>query len=393
MQPTPGSVRIEVVDALRGFAIMAIMLLHNIEHFDFYYFPPHLPHWLKVFDSHVWDGAFFLFSGKAYAIFALLFGFSFYIQLSNQEKRGGDFRLRFLWRMLLLLGFGIVNSVFFEGDILAFYAVIGVVLVPVCKLSNKWVLFIAVILMAQPWLWCEFFYALVNPSALPAPHHSDECFSRAFSYLSGPSFWNLAKGNLFNGRQGALLWSWEQGRVFQTAALFMLGLLIGRKKYFVASDSSRRFWKEVLFVSVCSAIVVYVVRLYLPAAFSREALLQPLTSILSTWYNLFFMLILVSGFVLLYQQKPAYNILSQLTPFGKMSLSNYLMQSILGSLVYYGFGLALYQYTGASFSLVIGIVLFLGQLVFCRWWLAHHKQGPLEYIWHKATWVGDKLRG
>ena len=73
------SPRLNVVDALRGFAIMAIMLLHNIEHFDFYFFPEYLPSWLKAIDKGIWDTMFFLFGGKAYAIFALLFGLTFYI--------------------------------------------------------------------------------------------------------------------------------------------------------------------------------------------------------------------------------------------------------------------------------------------------------------------------
>ena len=66
--------RIEVVDALRGFAVMAIILLHNIEHFNLYNFPEATTDFMKALDKGVWDTLFFLFSGKAYAIFALLFG-------------------------------------------------------------------------------------------------------------------------------------------------------------------------------------------------------------------------------------------------------------------------------------------------------------------------------
>ena len=70
--------RITVVDALSGFAVMSIMLLHNIEHFDYYYFPDYLPQWMKALDKHIWEIMFALFSGKAYAIFAILFGFTFF---------------------------------------------------------------------------------------------------------------------------------------------------------------------------------------------------------------------------------------------------------------------------------------------------------------------------
>ena len=72
--------RISAIDSLRGFAVMAIMLLHNIEHFNYYSFPKTELPWLRALDSGIWDMMFFAFSGKAYAIFALLFGFTFYLQ-------------------------------------------------------------------------------------------------------------------------------------------------------------------------------------------------------------------------------------------------------------------------------------------------------------------------
>jgi uncharacterized protein len=63
------------------------------------------------------------------------------------------------------------------------------------------------------------------------------------------------------------------------------------------------------------------------------------------------------------------------------------MQSMLGAFIYYGFGLGLYQYTGATFSLLIGVVLGILQTLFSLWWFKSHKRGPLEQIWHNLTWV------
>ena len=97
--------RIETVDALRGFAVMAIVLVHNLEHFIFPVYPENTPAWLNVLDQGVLNVVFSLFAGKAYAIFALLFGFTFYIQWNNRKLSGKDFGYRFLWRMVLLLFF------------------------------------------------------------------------------------------------------------------------------------------------------------------------------------------------------------------------------------------------------------------------------------------------
>jgi len=112
--------RVDVADVLRGFAVLAIILLHSIEHFNFYSFPDttYQSAWLNFLDKVICDGLFFMFGGKAYAIFALLFGFSFFIQHDNQRMRGNDFRLRFCWRLVLLFLIGQLNAAFFTGEIL-----------------------------------------------------------------------------------------------------------------------------------------------------------------------------------------------------------------------------------------------------------------------------------
>lgn len=382
--------RVEVIDALRGFAIMSIMLLHNIEHFDYYNFPEALPEWMKVLDKIIWETLFFLFGGKSYAIFALLFGFSFYIQNDNQEKKGKDFRVRFVWRLLLLLGFGVFNTIFYEGDILMLYAVLGLSLIPVCKWNDKAVFITAVILMAQPLEWIKFFYSLLHPQYVLAPSLADSYYGSMYEYFKSSSFMDYAIGNLTIGRFASVIWSWENGRFFQAPALFMFGMLVGRRKLFIASAESNLFWKKALIYATILFIPLFALKTFMPEMIERKAILNSLSLIISSWSNLAFMTVLVSVFLLIYQKESIHNLLSKLVPFGKMSLTNYIMQSIVGSFIYYRYGLGLVEYTGATYSLLIGIALFLLQLLFCKWWLQKHKQGPLEYIWHKATWISFK---
>ncbi len=143
--------RVDVADVLRGLAVMGIIILHSIEHFNFYSFPETVPFkWMEFTDKAIWDGLFFIFGGKAYAVFALLFGFSFYIQDNNQQRRGNDFRLRFIWRLFLLLLIGQVNAMFFTGEILTMYAILGLILPLCCRLSDRTVLILATVLILQP---------------------------------------------------------------------------------------------------------------------------------------------------------------------------------------------------------------------------------------------------
>ena len=144
--------RVDVADVLRGIAVMGIILLHSIEHFNFYSFPDTAgqSEWLNFSDKAIWDGMFFLFGGKAYAVFALLFGFSFFIQYDNQRLRGKDFRGRFCWRLALLFLFGNLNASFFTAEVLVLYSLVGFILPLTCRLKDKWLLILACVLLIQP---------------------------------------------------------------------------------------------------------------------------------------------------------------------------------------------------------------------------------------------------
>jgi uncharacterized protein len=382
--------RLNVVDALRGFAIISIMLLHNIEHFDFLYWPNNLPAWMLPIDKGIMDTLYFLFGGKSYAIFALLFGLTFFIQSHNQEKMGKDFRARFAWRLIILMAFAFVNSAFYEGDILSIYAVLGFFLIPVAKLSTKTVFWIALLLMAQPFEWVNFFRGLQNPEMQLGNPASWAYFEKAGEYITKSSLTDTWIGNLTNGKMAVILWSWEQGRILQNISLFMFGMLAGRKLLFVLSDDNKRFWVKTLIIASISFIVLYLVRGNLGDWFSSVAMQRPIFTIINSWANMAFMLLLVSGFILLYQTRYFHRALNSFSSLGRMSLSNYIMQSLVGSFIFYGFGLGLYKYTGSTYCLLIGIVLAILQGMFSSWWMRNHKQGPLETVWHKATWIGYK---
>jgi uncharacterized protein len=381
--------RVDFVDALRGFAIMSILLLHNLEHFDFYYLPPGLPDWMKSLDKSIFDVIGFLFSGKSYAIFALLFGFTFNLMDAKQAKKGYDFRLRFLWRLFLLLLFGLFNTIFYQGDILNMYALMGLAILPVCRLSDKALLWVAIVLLLQPVFVSQFIYSLFNPDYAPVEISAGKYFRLAAITQGGDSFLDMVKGNFTNGKIAVYVWSWFKGRFFQAPALFMLGMLLGRKKLLVHSPASDKFWKKTAVITLLLSLffLIFIDDFKnLTQGFASKSLARSMSS----WCNLSMTFLWVSILYLLYKAQFARKALNKLIPFGRMSLSSYVMQSILGAFIYYGFALGLYQYTGASYSLLIGIILFLFQGWFCSVWLKTHSRGPLESLWHKLTWLNYK---
>src|SRR5450830_35765 len=380
--------RLELVDALRGFAIASIMLLHNIEHFDLMHRPDGQPAWLTGLDRGVWDTLFFLFGGKSYAIFALLFGVTFHLQFSARAARGEAFRLRFAWRMVLLLAFGLVNSLFYQGDILSLYAVLAFALLPVARLRDGAVLAIAALLLLQPAALVAIAQAMPQPAAtLPDPA-SWAYFGRSTAYLAHGSLWDVFAGNLTNCKTGVIRWSFENGRLFQIPALFMVGMVAARRELFAVSDASRRFWRRVLPLAVAAFVALYLVRVNLGSWIAAEGLRRPVAVIVESWSNLALMVVLVGVFSQLFLAGAPARWLMRLAPLGRMSLTSYVLQSLVGTSLYYGFGLGLYQVTGATVCLLIGIALALAQGALSAWWLRHHRQGPLEALWHRATWLG-----
>ena len=102
------------------------------------------------------------------------------------------------------------------------------------------------------------------------------------------------------------------------------------------------------------------------------------------------MIIIVSGLTIMFHKKYLKEKLTYFSSFGRMSLSNYIIQSIIGSSIYYGWGLGIYKYTGATYGILIGLILTILMGKFCKYWAQNHKQGPLETLWHRATWLGGK---
>ncbi|MCE8465189.1 DUF418 domain-containing protein [Bacteroides nordii] len=388
MQPTVNKTpRIEVIDALRGFAVMAILLVHSLEHFIFPVYPTDSPEWLNILDNGTLNVVFSLFAGKSYAIFALLFGFTFYIQCHNQEKKGKDFGYRFLWRLVLLVGFATINAAFFPaGDVLLLFSIVGIVLFLVRKWSDKAILITAIFFLLQPIEWYHYLMSLFDPSYTLPDLGVNAMYQEVAEYTKAGNFWNFIAGNVTLGQKASLFWAIGAGRFLQTAGLFLMGLYIGRKELFVTTDSHLRFWIKTLIVAaICFAPLYSLKELIMQS--ESDIVKQTVGTAFDMWQKFAFTFVLVASFVILYQKEKFRKAVTNLRFYGKMSLTNYISQSIMGAIIYFPFGFYLAPYCGYTVSLIIGIILFLLQVRFCKWWLSKHKQGPLESVWHKWTWL------
>lgn len=361
--------RINVADALRGIAVAGIILYHSVEHFNIFTQEPIL-HMLPS-DQTVADVLAWLLSGKMYGIFAMLFGLSFFIMNDNQQQKGKYFSLRFAWRMCLLFMFGIINVAFYDGDILMLYACYGLLLIPISYLSSKWVWCVIALLAIQP---VELFCLLTGTTM----DHSTlwEVYGKINAMHEHGTFWENTITNLRYGFEVNLRFNVFSGRLTQLLCLFILGMQLGRHRLFYNEGRNLKTWHSIL---AGSAIIV--ITLSFVNFGSLDSWLKPI-------YNLVILLMIVSAIVSAwYAFEGVRKALHHLCIFGRMSLTNYLLQSVIGCAIFCGYGLACYRYLGVTYAVMVGATMVIVQYCFARYWFNSHPRGLLEGLWRKLTWI------
>ena len=371
--------RITVIDALRGFALLGVVLVHMQQHYSIFNFGaftptepafPVLDEWIGWLTRNVLMGRFI-------NIFAFLFGMSFFIQMDRAARKGVDFRRRFIWRMVILFLIGVVGSAFYSGDILSFYALFGLVLVLLYPLKTRVLVVVASLILIGAPRWISFGY-----DKIAAPRETT-------------ALANTIKSNLTDGRMRTLNYQFNWGgRGYLTFALFILGLVVGRIRFFetVHLHTRRNISLFVLFAA--GAWIIGRMNGLLPQ--EHTSFMQGITPSATALFRMtlndvnmvLFSAAITMGFVILYHMKGIGKCLNLLTPYGRMGLTNYEAQGIIGSIIFslWGFG-SIFGRWHATELFCLGIAFYIVQVVFSRIWLTYFKYGPLEWFWRSATYL------
>ena len=398
--------RIKVIDALRGFTLLGVLIAHMLQRYSV---PNNLPRLEPLFPDL--DASIQLFvrnfvSGKFVIIFSFLFGLSFFIQMDRASKKGMDFRKRFLWRMAVLLVIGMVGNCFYSMDILPIYAILGFIMVLFYNFKN-WMLivFASLLLLGAP----RFISTVYNKVTLteqiveqqqPSNRDTPRVASTSTSTqnVEPQSFFEAAYYNVTT--QFARKWNMQFGpsaRGWVTFALFLLGIIVGRSRFF-EQVHLRKKQNIILFAGfVISAIIMnYIISLF-PQQGARItsttiwdiSLLPRLSSMaLSDIRNLLYSGSYVMGFIVLFQIKHIGKGLDILTPYGRMGLTNYEMQSILGAIIFSMWGLgAIFGNQGPTQLLILALVIYTIQVIISKYWMKYFIYGPFEWFWRSATYM------
>ncbi|MER7207596.1 DUF418 domain-containing protein [Streptosporangium sp. NPDC000239] len=370
--------RIAAVDALRGFALFGIVVV-NIAYLASGYRMAGLaePAFSAPLDWEVRWVVTVFFENKFYLLFSFLFGYSFTLQLDSAAASGTAFVPRFLRRLTGLFLLGLAHAVLlFPGDILATYAVVGLVLLAVRRIRPRTAVLFAValtLLLATGFVLMAGLALLgTDLSGTVAGGAAQAAKSDAALQSSVPM---IISDHLHKLGRIVVLRVLFQGPAVLAACL--VGLAVGKRRLLADSDRHTATLRQIQWVGFPVGI--------LGAIFYAHSTWSGGTSVhhmLGQAVDLITAPLLAAAYVatLLRVFPRAPRLTSVLVPPGRTALTNYLSQSLICSLIFTGYGFALIDRLSPLAVSSIAVAIFAFQAAASGMWLRSHRYGPVEWL-------------
>ncbi|KKB50137.1 hypothetical protein HMPREF1212_03297 [Parabacteroides sp. HGS0025] len=386
---SPGG-RITVIDALRGFSLIGICLIHAMQHFGAIgtMAPQAMFPWEGTLNEIFRWFINYLVFGKFFIIFSCLFGLSFFIQMDRAAKKGLDFRKRFLWRLLLLAVIGYLHGLIVRVDILLIYAILGFVLVLMYKWPTKLLAGITLFLFLGGASLVPVVYKSLTA---PAIEQVEQVTARPASRPAGPrqvpTLSETIKNNAWNGLVSKMRFQVSSGRIYQTLGLFILGLIVGRIRLFERMDEFRKRLNRWALAALVLLGLLYVARPYIPAVARGEVSFYSwMGSTTTNLINLLTAYLWVIIVIEVYRSQKVQRAVEPLVSYGRMGLTNYIVQSVAGVFIFSGFGLD-WSHLGVFLSVLVCLAYTGIQIVISHYWLKGFRYGPMEWLWRTGTYM------
>lgn len=402
MAPVQQTERLQIVDTLRGFALFGILFV-NMTIFSrpiqLILFPadPASP-W---FDHAAEWLIHFLGEGKFYALFSMLFGLGLTLLMERVEGRGGKFTPLYLRRLLVLLGFGLVHAfLVWMGDILILYALTGSLLILFRKAKPRALLVWIVLLVTLPLLFNAGTTGLVElGKSVPEGAQQIEAvfaetiagfetdLANAYRVYASGNFAEITAQRVSDYTSMGLSAYVVMG--FNILAMFLLGVYFGKQGIFRDLEAYRGLFRKLLTWGLLLGLGGNALYASLILSMSRVEPTWPLllATVAQTLGAPLLMLAYVSAFCLLALNPVWGKRIQVLAPVGQMALTNYLTQSIVCTLIFYGYGLGLFGQMGEALGIGLTFVIYLLQIHFSHWWMKRFQYGPAEWLWRSLTYL------
>ncbi len=395
--PTEKSNRYELVDIVRGFALFGVLLANMMW----------VTQWfattsaqraamptpkLDVVANYL---TFLLVDFKFYTLCAMLFGLGFAMQLTRALADGRKMLPIYLRRLLILFVLGLCHAYFlWFGDILHVYAFVGVFLILFRNLSDRAIL---------RWAFCLALVSALMPLAesistsLPSASNSIESMSTdaRFSALTSGKMSGVFRVNaeFMRSQYAGLQFGFDTQIYWFVSVLwkFLLGFVLGRKMLLQNSNEHLAGFRRILpwafLVGIAGNLFLATATWFFDVTIPNTATLASSLIWVAVEIGLFSLSIAyLAGLVISYHRPGGRKRLICLAPVGQMALTNYLLQSVVMVILFYGVGFNLLGKVGASAVVAISLAVFVAQIFLSRWWLSRYRFGPMEWLWRCLTY-------
>ena len=372
-QPIQNNQRTVIVDILRGWALFGVVLMN---YFDFFTlgrnwatFKPDMLTNVLMYITNIF------FSAKSWTMLSLLFGYGFAVLMNNVREKGHNPYRFFAGRMFWLLVLALINSALFFGDILKDYAVLGFFMLIFYRSSAKTTFIISLLLLiATPavsayvgslkdtgWSQAEKLYPL---------YQSNNIIDVLYFGLKATYFAQIiSKPYLITVHAVMMI-------------CFLWGFTFYKINFFNNLSSKIKYIKGTFWISLGIAgflSVFFMIAEKFGWTFLKHYRLR-------YWLVLSTMLWIASSFCWLYVKGKLKAFFANLSSIGKMTLTNYMMQNLIGLLIFSGFGLGYWNTKPLWFYLLLAIIVYTLQIYFSKWWLSKYNYGPVEWIWRQFSY-------
>ncbi len=403
LTPVQPGERIEVLDILRGFALFGILLVNM----DLFINPIQSLLRPVTAGSSQTDLAVsffvkFIGEGKFYSLFSFLFGYGFAILFLRSEEKGISFKALVSRRFFVLLLIGLIHAyLIWVGDILFMYSLLGFLLILFRKSKPKTLLIWAFVLLALPILLLAVGTLAIEagkniPEAAEQINNSfaeqtvqyQNDIERAYKIYPTGNFMEITQQRAYDMK---FMISSMLFLALPVFAMFLIGLYFGKRQLLHNISENTVLWKKLFVWGLIFGIIGNLVFASLILSLERfvpsfNLLFASLGQTIGALALCFFF---ISAFALyLNSDKSNKNYFAFLSPVGRMALTNYLMQSIICTMIFYGYGLGQFGQISKSEGLLLVVVIFFFQMILSNWWINRMKlkYGPVEWLWRKLTY-------
>ncbi|MFC2949953.1 DUF418 domain-containing protein [Virgibacillus sediminis] len=375
-QPVKEANRLEWIDAARGFAIFGIFMV-NIGTFSAPYFiyGGEREAWPSAVDQWTLTVIDIFFQASFYTLFSILFGFGFQLMQERLQKKGIRVRPFLTRRLLILIGFGLIHAfLIWHGDILLFYGSIGLLMLLFLKVSGRTLLIWALaILLGSAALFTLGLYAARDYIGVAFEAE----IQRAFEKYQSSSLVDIWSQNLRD-------WMFSNAGSFlilicMLLPMFLIGMYLAKKRMLHDPKASKPLLVKLWMVM----LVLFLALKAGPYIFGNPTWFSYVQDNIGGVASALFYIV---TFTLAAVTDTGRRIIRPFGWVGRMALSNYILQSLVSVLIFYGIGLGLYGEVSPTYTVLMVAGIFIAQIFLSRWWMARYRFGPLEWIWRSLTY-------